>query len=177
MLIIARQMSNCETFGSVVLNKILFYADHIHYRDTGKKITDFTYVHQPQGPTPAPKEYMPIKDELIKNRDAKEKVRDYFGKPQKRLVAEVLPDYSVFSKEELTTLEKVIADFRTINGSSASEMTHRQELGWQLSNQMEEIPPYTFLLMEGDVIESDVAWGKTQLGKFNRGRALATNGN
>ena len=175
MLHIARQMESCASFGSVVLNKILFYADHIHYRDTGKKITNFKYVRQPMGPTPAPAEYMPIKTLLINKRDAKEETRDYFGRPQKRLLALALPDYSVFSREELATLEAAINSFRTVNGSTASEISHQQELGWQLAGQMEDIPASTFLLIEDDISDTDIAWGKKHFDKFSKSRMAVRN--
>ena len=166
ILHIAQKMEDCGTYGSVVLNKILYYADHLQYRDTGRKITDFDYVRQLRGPTPSPKQYMKVKNALIENEAAEEIVRDYFGKPQKRLIALKEADYSVFSATEMANLDTAILMFRSVNGRDASELSHVHELGWQLADQWEEIPPSTFLLMEEEPTEADVAWGQNAFDEF-----------
>lgn len=168
ILHIAKKMEACSGYGSVVLNKVLFYADHIHYRDTGHKITGFCYVRQLRGPTPAPNEYMPIKDRLLRDGDAREEVRDYFGREQKRLIAVAPVDYDVFSKSELRTLDSTILMFNQVDGTTASNLSHEEEIGWQLAQQMEEIPASTFLLIEDDATEEDIAWGKKALEAFAR---------
>jgi hypothetical protein len=45
-------MADGFTFGAVKLNKILYYADMLHYAHTGAPITGATYAKRQQGPVP-----------------------------------------------------------------------------------------------------------------------------
>jgi hypothetical protein len=165
ILYICQRMEDGPEFGSTVLNKVLYYVDHVHYLRNGQTITGMTYVKQQAGPTPAPREFLPLRQEMIDKGWISIKEREYLGRLQKRPVAKTSPDLSVFKPWEVAVIDKIIDVFKGINAITASEISH-SELGWQLAETMEEIPPYTYLLSEGELTEEDIAWAKEAIKEY-----------
>ncbi len=139
---IARRCADDPTFGSVKLNKILFYADFAAYRQLREPITGATYRKLSEGP--APKELLRARDALIDSGRIEMEARTYFGLVQKRPV--VVPgstiDTSVFSQTELDIVDETVEFFRGKSAREVSDYSHR-EPGWILAEELEEIPYQT----------------------------------
>src|SRR5438045_3058966 len=91
MLYIARKSENHELFGSVKLNKILFFSDFAAYSRYGKAITGAEYRRLDLGP--APKRLVPVREKLEADRSAFLRTTPtYDGLEQKRLIALREPD-------------------------------------------------------------------------------------
>ena len=137
ILYVSRKSETDKRFGSVKLNKILFYADFTHYGETGSPITGAEYMKLKLGP--GPRRLMPIRDELIRDDSlAIQEVR-YRGWLQKRTVALREPDLSAFSGTEIAIVDEVIEDFWEADGKMASDFSH-EFLGWKIANDGDEIP-------------------------------------
>lgn len=136
-LYIARRCEDDPRFGSIKLNKILFYSDFINYLNHGRSITGAAYKRLEYGPCPSGfhkmQEKMDEKDEL------KIQKRLYHGKTQKRPIALIEPDISLFTGEEIDTVNYVIQELWGKNGTQVSDMSH-EFLGWQLAETYESIP-------------------------------------
>jgi hypothetical protein len=162
ILYICNRMSNCPGFGSIMLNKVLYYADHTHFLKNGKTITGFGYIKQKFGPTPKPAEFLTIKENLKSERKLGEKQVEVFGHFQKRPVALVPHDVSCFSSSEVADLDEIISAFSGATGTMVSDLSH-SSLAWKLADLMEELPHFTYLLTESQLEEKDLKWGRSQI--------------
>jgi len=162
ILYICNRMSDCPGFGSVMLNKVLYYADHTHFLKSGKTITGFGYIKQQFGPTPKPSEFLPIKERLKSEKKLEEKHVEVFGRFQKRPVALTPKDDSGFTSSEVADLEEIISAFSGATGTMVSELSHAH-LAWKMAELMEELPHYTYLLTEAQLEEKDLKWGRSQI--------------
>ena len=139
---IARRCADDPTFGSVKLNKILFYADFAAYRQLREPITGATYRKLSEGP--APKELLRARDALIDSGRIEMEARTYFGLVQKRpvVLSGTTIDTSVFSQTELDIVDETVEFFRGKSAREVSDYSHR-EPGWILAEELEEIPYQT----------------------------------
>ena len=64
---------------------------------------------------------------------------DFLGYQVHRLVPDRPADTSVFTAEELATIDKVIADLAGLNARHVSDLSH-EEAGWRLVEDGETIP-------------------------------------
>lgn len=136
-LYIASRSEDDPRFGRVKFNKLLFYADFIHYVKTGRSITGFTYIKMEFGP--CPEGFNEIEAEMDRANQLKLKQSMYEGYIQRRPVALVLPDLSGFSGEEIATAEEAITNMWKLNGREASDLSHLF-VGWRLAQEFEKIP-------------------------------------
>jgi len=161
MLYIAQQSENDSAFGSVKLNKILFLIDFYSYGLQGKTVTGSGYIHLPQGP--CPKNRPSAQDALITNGRAAIQERLYFGKGQKRLIALVPPDMSVFSELERSLIDDAIAEMKHLNATQASDWTHSL-IPWIVTGDKEDMPPYTaFVMKKKTVGREGILWAEKRL--------------
>jgi uncharacterized phage-associated protein len=133
----ATRLQGERSGGATKLNKVLFFADFTHVRRTGAPITGATYQKLRHGP--AARRLRPIRDRLISNGDVELLEEEFLGYQQHRLVPNRPPDLSVFSDEELVTIERVFADLDGLNARQVSELSH-EEAGWRLVGFGEDIP-------------------------------------
>ena len=49
ILYVCHKMEDCHGFGAIVLNKALYYIDHVNYLQEGRKLTGFKYIKQRRG--------------------------------------------------------------------------------------------------------------------------------
>ena len=166
ILYVCRQMDDCPETGAIVLNKVLYYIDHLHYLRYGKKLTGFAYIKQRFGPTPKPSEFLPIRQALIDSDRLEEKTVDYFGRAQKRLYAKERADLSLFTQDEVALIGEIVNSLSGINGKLVSEITH-DELSWKLADLMEELPDYAYLLTEAQLEQSDLDWAKKVINGYS----------
>lgn len=67
ILYISQKCADDSTFGSVKLNKILFFSDFLTYAEFGEPITGFVYQKLANGP--APNRLLPIRNDMIEKGD------------------------------------------------------------------------------------------------------------
>ena len=123
--------------GSTKLDKVLFFADFTHVRQHGRPITGAEYQHLPHGP--APRRLLPLRSRLIGDGAAELVTEDFLGRLQHRLVAKRSADLSVFSAEELATIEAVLDDLARMTGTQVSTLSH-EESAWRHTDDGETIP-------------------------------------
>lgn len=102
------------------MNKLLFYTDFLSYREYGQAITGLTFKAIQYGPVPI------NWDKVYSLVDDIEQIEVDFGNGYvgNKLVSEVECDLSIFTKEQLTILEKVYETFKNDNSASISGKSH-----------------------------------------------------
>ncbi len=113
------------------LNKLLFYADFLHFRDFAVSITGARYARIPFGP--APEDYDLFFALLVKQQSLTvEEVQfiGFAGGPDvtgERYIAATPSNHSIFSEAELETLLFVKRYFRDYGAHRISECSHEEE--------------------------------------------------
>ena len=161
ILYIAEECKDSPTFGYTKLNKILFISDFYAYIVLGKSITKSTYFHLQNGP--APKEILQAQDDLIEAKRAEIEEREYFGRPQKRMIPLKGPNISIFTQKELNLVKEVIELFQGRTAYEISSWAHNS-IPWLLTEQKEEIPYFTaFTMFSVPVRRDGILWGQYEL--------------
>jgi len=137
MLYVASQMEDDPAFGATVLNKVLFFSDFLAYRFWGQPITGAVYQKLEYGP--APRRLLPEQEHLIAEQRAVMQVKDRGGYTQRRLVVLDKPNLDIFTAEEISLVDRVIAMLRGRGAWQASEISHGVSVGWHAAELREEI--------------------------------------
>lgn len=137
VLYIAQHCQSDETFGAIKLNKLLFYADFLAYLNFGKPLTGQEYFRLPKGP--APRRWVPVRNQMIEDGEIQIKSKEYFGFPQNRVVPLRKAKLSVFTAEEIDLVDKVIEFHRGKTAAEISDESHGF-IGWALAKDQETIP-------------------------------------
>lgn len=153
MLYAASRMAGDPSYGSIKLNKALFFSDFFHYADYGASITGAEYVKHPLGP--APRGIVAIQQKLIERGDAALASSQRGGRQQKMLFALREADLSMFTGNEIAQVEKVISAMSDTTAQEISDISHGM-LGWQVAGERETIPYHTVFLYDGPVTDEDV---------------------
>lgn len=125
-----------EGFGATRLNKILFEADFQAFYARGVAVTGARYQRLENGP--APKAMLPCLREMKESGDIAIRERDYFGRPQTRIVPLVQPDLSLFGPDDIAFLSRAIHDSWGKSGTRVSIESHRIE--WETRKNGDPIP-------------------------------------
>ncbi len=157
ILLIADLSRRDEQFGSVKLNKLLYYSDFEAYRKLEQPITCARYQHLDEGP--APMESLGAQEALIEAGDAIIEERYYGGLLQRRIVPQREPDLSLFSKEELDIVRNMLSRFKEFSGDQISKHSHK-EWGWRLTRAGEVIEYRTAWLSAEPLTETDKKIGQ-----------------
>lgn len=158
LVYIADKTRDDLTFGSIKLNKVLYYVDFGAYRLLGRPITGATYHKLPAGP--GPRELLAERQALVDQKALDLQVVPYFaGSSVKRIVALREPSREVFEPGELDLVDEVITQFEGMSGRAVSDFSHR-EPGWALAEYNETIP-YETAWLSADPIEQET-WEKAQ---------------
>lgn len=149
LLFAARLLEDDHAGGATKLNKLLFFAEFAHVRQTGEPITGADYQKLEWGP--APRRLLPVRDQLVRE-GAAELVEEVtaFGYAQDRFRALRDPKLDLFSESELETIKKVAEELRGMNAAQVSALSH-EELGWQMVNDGETIPYSSAYLREPEI--------------------------
>lgn len=139
ILYFAEQQSPYKT----KMNKLLFYSDFVHFRNTAQSITGLRYAAIPHGPVPNHFEYLfeaLVEEGII----SKETTMTDFGE-----LEQILPsgeehfDPSLFNASELDAMEYVSNRFKDASASYIAEMSHR-EPAWKDNFEGKKIIPFTY---------------------------------
>ena len=152
ILYISAKCEDDDRFGSVKLNKILFYSDFIQYGKSGASITGQDYRRLKRGPGPT--RLLPIRNRLVEAQDVELENRERFGLTQIRTVALRGADLSGFSSAEIALVDDVIGALWDDSATDVSEVSHRFP-GWKLAEPMEEIPYQSVFLSERELTSSE----------------------
>ena len=108
------------------MNKLLFYADFLSYRECGQAMTGLSFKAIQHGPVPNrwDRVYSLI-DDIYQI-----EVENKNGNIGNKLVSDISCDRSSFSEEQLAVLDKVYAAFKNDTPSSISQKSH-DELAWK----------------------------------------------
>jgi uncharacterized phage-associated protein len=111
------------------LNKLLFYTDFCHFKKTGFSVSGSTYRAIQFGPVP--NDYDALYQEVIK----KEKVECVVSEEGDFVSEQYMPiknktfDASLFSEQEIETLNQVCLKFKAINAKKIKDISH-EETAW-----------------------------------------------
>jgi hypothetical protein len=137
LLYVAERLAGDRAGGATKLNKVLFFADFAHVRRHGTPITGAEYQKLPQGP--APRRLKHVRDALVAGGAARVVREEFLGYELHRLVPVRSADLSVFTKEELGTIDRVLDDLEGLNPRQVSDLSH-EEAGWRLVGEGDVIP-------------------------------------
>lgn len=119
------------------MNKLLFYADFVAYRQTGKGITGLAYKAIQHGPVPVRWDriysfYDEINQEIVQFSD---------GWAGTKLVSKLSPDMTEFDEDELKVLEFVCERFKSETPTQISETSHQEEV-WKRNIDSDQLINY-----------------------------------
>ena len=155
ILLISELCASDPTYGTVKLNKILYFADFMAYRELGQPITGATYFKLQEGP--APREFLLARRELVDEGRLVIEHRPYLNGVQKRpVVAGPGPPHNQFRDDELQIVSSIVDYFRGMSARDVSDISHR-EPGWMLAEDREDIPYESAWLSQDPVDQSDEA--------------------
>ena len=152
ILYLARKSESDPKCGAVKLNKLLFFSDFIFYAKTGKPITGSEYQRIEHGP--ALRRLLPVRTDMLSRGECAIQVRNYYGKPQKRLVALRDPKLSVFTAEEIALVDEVLEAFCDHDARTISGITHDLPV-WQAFGDKETIPYEAIFVNNRPLTESE----------------------
>jgi hypothetical protein len=147
ILYVADRCEYHQRFGATEISKILFYADFVAYVKLGLPITGAEYQCLPQGP--APRRLLPIKAQLIANREAVEHEKHVYSRFQKRIIPIREANLGWFTADEISIVDKIIEALESKSADDVNELSH-QLPGWELANDGETIPYHTALIPPKD---------------------------
>lgn len=136
ILYISDVCATSETFGKIVLNKILWRADFEAYLSTGRSLTGSRYQSIEFGP--APKRMVQVLDMMKGAGDVEVRAVSYHGYAQQRVIALRSAKLSMFSGEEIALLNRVINECRSVTGKALSDASHGK--AWRLGLALGAIP-------------------------------------
>jgi hypothetical protein len=141
-------------FGSVKLNKILYFSDFLAYGNRSESITGAEYRHLKQGP--APTRLVEVRDALVAAGDlAIQPIQFPDGKTQYRPVNRRKADISQFRPEHIEIVDWVIEQLKGLNATETSDLSHL-ELGWRLTREYETIDYRTVFLSDQPLSDADL---------------------
>lgn len=157
VLYVCKASESDERFGSIKLNKLLFFSDFLFYLENGVSITGQAYQKLKQGP--APRLMLPLLNDMQTAKHLALAERKHFGKIQKKPVALREAHLTRFSGQEIATVDYVIGKLKGFNGTEISELSH-QFTGWELAEEGETIPFSSVLLQSNPLTLQEQQWAQ-----------------
>lgn len=153
----SQKCATSKTWGSVMLNKVLFFSDFLAYGNLGKAISGVEYQNLRMGP--APRRLLPVRDKMIADKELTiQPVRLKSGNFQQRPVNLREPDLSIFGGDQIAILDNVIESFRDMVADDISELSHRM-VGWKMTKEGETIPYATVFLSDAPLNDAEIKRG------------------
>lgn len=135
--------------GETVIYKLLYFIDFNFYELYEEYLTGATYRKISYGPAPC--EIKDVIREMIKNKQLKKVVTDYFEKPQKKYLPLIEPDLGILNAQEKEIIDKVIDNLSSMNASTITDYSHH-DIPWEVTQDKKIInydtvfyrkPPYS----------------------------------
>lgn len=125
-------------FGETKLNKLAYFIDALHMREYGESITGSEFIKYQQGPVPS------RGAKILKALKRQNKIDTQNRKLGSFILAEILPkaepDLTVFSSEEMKTIEMVVKTYGKKSAKSLSELSHK-EPSWRYAELRSKLNP------------------------------------
>ena len=108
--------------GETVLHKLLYFIDFDYYEKFEESLMGATYIKNTRGPTSV--HFSEIVKRMIKDGEVKKVDADYFGKPQRKYIAQRPPDLSALSAQEVKHIDDVLARLSDKNAAEMAAYSH-----------------------------------------------------
>lgn len=144
ILYISEKSVSDEKYGKIKLNKILWAADVLAFRQRGKSITGADYKSLPYGP--APIGMKGILDRMEADQELAIQQTSYFGNLQERPVNLRRANLSAFSGEDIACVDEVIGHCRPATAKELSDASHG--IAWELGRKTGKPIPLAALLFK-----------------------------
>ena len=164
VLLLAVKCKDHPLFGAVKLNKQLFWADFLAYKELGKPITGARYQALEWGPAPVP--FIPVREEMIGD----EEIQVERSGQQDRVVARRKPDMSYFSKEEKRIVNRVVRRLEHGDWKQVSDASHKF-IGWKAAQAEAEVTGKRVVIPYGTI---NVSTKRPSRKQWAIGKELAT---
>jgi len=132
---------HCQHLYLVRLNKLLFYADFLHYRATGHSLSGYRYQAIPYGPVPERYEMhygLLVDEDLLTRTIDPVRTNSHNGQPVINYTPNRTARPEVFSPAEWATLETVRQRLGCLSREAIVKLSH-EEAAW-LDNQQATAP-------------------------------------
>lgn len=133
ILYVAVRSEGDPQFASTRLAKSLFWSDFIYFRETGEAITGARYIRMNYGPAPYGF------TDVLKGMEGSGLIRIETRGDQKRPIALREPNLGLFTRDELTIVDQVIAEQWGKPAWLVSKESH-DFIGWEIARPQERIP-------------------------------------
>jgi hypothetical protein len=143
LLLVAEELADDRFGGATKVNKVLYFAEFAHVRETGRPITGMPYRKLPNGP--APRNLTLVRDRLVRQGEAEIVTERVLGYEQHRLRPLRAARRQMFSETERRAVDDAVALLRGRTAAEASDLSHR-EPGWRMVEDGENIPFVTAFL-------------------------------
>lgn len=137
VLFIAERSEADPKFGETKLNKLLFYADFVAYRELGRPITGARYQKLQFGPAAIP--LLPVQEQMIAQGELVIRSGLIGAYRQKKPIALRQPRLSNFSGEEIALVDELISELWQFGAGQVRDLSHELP-SWQVAAFKEEIP-------------------------------------
>lgn len=146
LLYIAKKTKNMADFGSIKVNKTMYHADMERFKATGRAITGAQYHRIQMGPVP--KHILIAERELV---DEGAMEMQSIGAANIR-TAKREPDMSLFSEEDIKSVDAQIDRLSRMSSDDVSEDSH--DIRWHALNDR-DLVPYEFAYLSDAVSTKD----------------------
>ena len=153
LLYILARCGGKPNVGETVIYKLLYFIDFDSFELRSEPVTGMNYVRLQFGPVPQAKQYVAVIDDMFERKELDIIPQVYGGMAQKKYVALVDPDMSVFTAEELRLMDGVVDRLSDLNASQIKNYVHH-DVPW-LETEPEEVIDYRL------VFERTVPFAKT----------------
>jgi len=160
ILYISQKSANDPYFGSVKLNKSIFFPDFTAFASWGQTITHAEYQHQPEGPTVY--RMLPVLEGLTAEGSLVMQHVDFYGLQQKRPVNLRSPDLKYFDGREIAVVDGWLETLRPLSAAKVSRLSH-ETAAWRLTTDREKIDPRSVF----------IGWREPNAAEIKRGQELA----
>lgn len=133
-------------FGSIKINKTIYYADLEAFKTLGGSITGAQYHKIRLGPVP---KHILMAERKLENENALEIDRDTMNHSR---VAKRAPNLDLFKDSEIKILDAFIEDLAPKSAMQVSEESH--DIRWDVVRN-QDLLPYEFAFLDGTVTEKD----------------------
>ncbi|MFA9397393.1 MAG: type II TA system antitoxin MqsA family protein [Clostridiaceae bacterium] len=132
---------NVDSLYKTSLNKYLWYIDFQNFKENVRSITGLRYVKQQFGPVIEEKGYETIVN-LLDDKFYKDEFEQGYMSTVTKIISKKNYDMSIFSKEEIKTIDGVINKFKDMTCKLISNNSHK-EAGW-LKNNIDDLISYDY---------------------------------
>jgi hypothetical protein len=161
ILYISQKCADDPTFGATKLNKLLFYSDFFSYYRYGEPIAGIEYQRLPNGP--APKQLVPVRDEMIGDGDLAMQKITFFDKKQHRCIPLRDPDLDKFKGRDIALIDELIKTLWGKTATEVSELSHQR--AWRIAKDKESIPYQSIFLSDDDELSD---YDMSRVAQLNR---------